>query len=181
MAGNPLSVRVGPGVLRIAPLGTAEPTDLTTAWDAAWVELGYTEEGSNFVFDNTFEDVNVAEEYEPIDILQTARSIAVNFTAAELTATNLQRAFNGGDVTTALGEVTFEPPEAGDYTPVMLGWESDDAMERWVFRRCIQVGSVDIGRKKAPAKAAVPMSFRATKPAGAKPFMFIHDADYTAA
>jgi hypothetical protein len=176
--GSPQAVRVGPGVLYIAPLNTTEPADLTADWAGAWVEVGYTNEGSNFVFDQTFEDVNVAEEYDPVHVLQTARQITVNFAAAELTATNLQRAFNGGDVTTADGVVTFEPPDAGDYTPVMIGWESDDGLERWVFRRCIQVGSVDIARRKAPDNATVPMSFRATKPSEGKPFAFMHDADY---
>jgi hypothetical protein len=181
MPGDPLAVRIGPGTLYIAPLGATEPAELTTAWDAAWVELGYTDEGSSFVFDNTFEDVMVAEELEPVEILQTARQITVNFAAAELTATNIQRAFNGGTITTNLGEVTFEPPDAGDYTPVMVGWEADDGLERWVFRRCIQVGSVEIARRRAPDKSTVPMSFRCTKPAGEASFVFIHDEDYVAA
>lgn len=178
--GDPTAVRIGPGILKIAPLGSTEPDDLATAWDAAFVDLGYTEEGSSFVFENTFEDVMVAEELEPVEILQTTRQITVNFAAAELTATNIQRAFNGGEVVTALGVVTFEPPDAGDYTPVMIGWESDDGLERWVFRRCIQVGNVEIARRKAPAKAQVPMSFRCTKPEGVASFVFIHDDDYAA-
>jgi hypothetical protein len=179
VTGNPAAVRVGPGKLLIAPLETAEPADLATAWDSDWVEVGYTDEGSTFVFDQTFEDVNVAEEYDPVHVLQTARQITLNFAAAELTATNLQRAFNGGTITTASGLVTFEPPDAGDFTPVMIGWEADDNYERWVFRRCLQVGSVEIARRKAPDKATVPMSFRATKPSAEDAtFIFIADDDY---
>lgn len=177
--GNPLAVRVGPGILKIAPLGTAEPVDLATAWNVAWVDLGYTDEGSNFVFETTFENVEVAEEYDPVAILQTARQIQINFALAELTADNMKRAFNGGTVTTAGAIVTFDPPPAGTFTPVMLGWESTDAKERWVFRRCIQVGTVDIPRRKAPDKAVIPVSFRAMKPTGVQPFVFIHDTDYT--
>lgn len=177
---DPTAVRVGPGVLYIAPIGSTEPTDLVTAWDAAWVELGYTDEGSSFTFENTFEDVMVAEEYEPVEVLQTARQINLSFAAAELTADNLQTAFNGGTITSGTGIVTFEPPAAGDSTPVMVGWEADDALERWVFRRCVQVGSVEIQRRKAPQKALIPMQFRATKPSGDTAFAFIHDDDYTA-
>lgn len=176
--GDPVAVRVGPGKLYIAALESPEPNDLLDAWDMAWTELGYTDEGSNFVFENTFEDVMVAEEYEPVNVLQTTRQITVNFTLAELTADNLKRAFNGGDVSTVGGITTFEPPAAGSITRAMIGWESDDGLERWIFRRCTQVGSIDIPRKKAPDKAVIPMSFRVTKPTDAAAFVFMHSEDY---
>lgn len=179
--GNPLAVRVGPGTLYIAALESTEPDDLDTPWDNAWVALGYTKEGSNFVFDQTFEDVVVAEELEPVAVLQTARSINVNFALSELTAANMQRAFNGGTIDTGVGILTFTPPPAGDYTVVMIGWEAEDGLERWVFRRCIQAGSVDIARRRAPDQATVPMSFRVMKPTGASSFKFIQDTDYVEA
>lgn len=178
--GNPLAVRVGPGKLYIAPLGTDEPENLTDPWDYDWIPMGYTNEGSNIVFDNTFEDVEVAEELEPVHILQTRRQITINFALAEITAANMQRAFNGGTIEIASGEVTFEPPAAGEYEEVMIGWEAEDGLERWVFRRCIQVGSVDMARRRAPDNATLPMSFRASKPADAAAFVFIHDEDYVA-
>lgn len=183
MAGDPKKVRVGPGTLYIAPVGSTEPTDLTAAWAAAWVELGYTEAGSTFSFENTFEDVPVAEEMDPVAILQTARNISVSFAAAEMTAANLETALNGGTltVTGVAGSeiVTFEPPAAGDFTYVALGWQSTDGLERWVFRKGIQTGTVDIARQKAPNKALIPMNFRFVKPSGQAPFKFIHDQNYT--
>jgi hypothetical protein len=178
MPSNPLAVRVGPGVLRIAPIGTPEPADLAAAWDVAWVPVGYTDEGSEFVFDQTFEDIEVAEELEPVQVIQTARQTTVNFAAAELTAINMQRALNGGTITTALGVVTFEPPSVGSFTDLMIGWESDDGLERWVFRRCRNTGSVNIPRRKGTDKAIVPMAFRALKPPAEPAFVFIHDEDY---
>lgn len=176
--GNPLAVRVGPGKLYIAPIGTTEPDDLDTPWDNDWTPLGYTNEGSEFVFDQTFEDVEVAEELEPVEVIQTARQTTVNFALAELTGANMQRALNGGTIETAAGRVTFEPPSVGSFEDVMLGWEADDALERWVFRRCRNVGSVNIPRRKGADKAVLPMSFRALKPPSAAPFVFIHDADF---
>jgi hypothetical protein len=189
MAGeDPRAVRVGPGWLYIAPVGATEPTDLSgelgetgTPNLAAWVPLGYTDEGSTFTFNQTFENVEVEEEYDPVEVLQTAREINISFASAQLTAANLKTAFNGGTITTASGIVTFEPPEAGDYTPVALAWEATDGLERWLFRRCIQVGTVEISRRRAPNKAVIPTQFRATKPHDAKPFRFIHDEDYTPA
>lgn len=176
--GTPANVRVGPGKLFIAPLGTAEPTDLASDWDEDFVPVGYTEQGSEFQFGASYEDVNVAEEMEPILVLQTARNINVVFASAEVTAQNLKFAFNGGTITTPSTNVTFEPPAAGDYTPVMLGWESDDGLERWIFRKCIQTGASNIPRRKAPAKAQIPMSFRVLKPDSGASFKFIADENY---
>jgi hypothetical protein len=178
--GNPLAVRVGPGHLKIAPIGSTEPTDLDTPWAVAWTDLGYTNEGSEFVFDQTFEDVEVAEELEPVEVIQTARQTTVNFALAELTAANMQRALNGGDINTAGGIVTFEPPSDGSFEDVMLGWEADDGLERWVFRRCRNVGSVNLPRRKGADKAVLPMSFRALKPPSVPAFIFIHDSDFVA-
>lgn len=177
--GNPLAVRVGPGHLKIAPLGTTEPSDLATAWDTDWVDLGYTSEGSNFVFDQTFEDVEVAEELDPVAIIQTKRQATVNFSLAEITADNLERAFNGGTIDDGVGGlISFEPPAVGEYKYVMIGWEADDNLERWIFRKALQIGNVDMPRKKGADKAVVPCSFRCTKPEGAAAFKAIFDANY---
>jgi hypothetical protein len=165
---NPDKVKVGAGILYIAPLGTTEPTDLTTPWatvDADWEAIGYTEEGHEFSSEPNFEPIDVAEELEPIRYEQSANASAVTFSAAEMTVDNLTRAFNGGTVTTLAGTVVrFEPPEVGDVTYAMLGWESNDAEERFVFRKCLQVGNVAIARRKAPTKALIPMEFRLVVP-----------------
>jgi hypothetical protein len=188
MAGSTEPIRIGPGWLYVAPVGTVEPTDLTGEFGTAgppvltpWTPLGYTEEGSAFSFENTFEDVMVAEELEPIQILQTQRNISVSFNLAELTAANLQTALNGGTITNGTGTTTFEPPAAGDFTYVALAWESTDGLERWIFRKGVQTGNVEIARRKAPAKATIPMSFRFVKPETGAPFVWIHDTDYTPA
>ena len=185
--GNPLNVRLNPGILYAATVGADEPTDLATPWPMAWAEIGYTDEGSTFAFSNTFEDVFVAEELDPILTLQTERRVEVSFASAEITAANLQRALNGGTITTPAGLIVFEPPAVGDYTHIALGWESDDGLERWIFRKCLQVGSASMARQKAPNKATLAMTFRALKPdpdehdVVAPVFKFIQDADYVAA
>lgn len=179
--GNPLAVRKGPGILKAAPIGTAVPTDLATAWNVAWVDLGYTDEGSEFVFNQTFEDVMVAEELEPIDVIQTVRQTLLRFALSELSAANMQRAQNGGTIT-GTTTLSFEPPGVGAYTPIMLGWEDLAATtkERWVFRRCIQQGSFTIPRRKGAVKSSLTgLEFSAVKPSGAAAFVFLHDADWT--
>lgn len=176
MSGDPTKIRVGPGRLLVAAVGSAEPADLTTPWGVPWIDLGYTEEGHSFTASPSFEPVEVAEEIDPIRYEPTGREMRVEFAMAEMTATNLSRALNGGTVTTGAGIVTFEPPEPGEEVRVALGWEAKDGKERWVWRKCLQTGDIEIARRKAPDKATIPASFMCEIVAGgAKPFKAIFD------
>lgn len=173
--GNPLTLSIGPGHLKIAAsLSTTEPTDLAGAWAAGWLDLGYTDDGSEFTVETKFEDVNVAEELDPAAILATARTITAAFALAEVTATNLKRVLNGGTITAGSGCVFYDPPVLGGEAYCMLGWESDAADERWIFRKAIQTDKVTVSRKKAPDKATFPASFRCIKPPSLGPFRVIY-------
>lgn len=174
--GNPAAVALGPGYLYLAVLGSTEPTDLTAAWDAAWKPLGYTEEGSTFSYAPTYENVEVAEELDPIDSVATGRQIRVGFSLAENTALNYKRAMNGGTITVTGVDpdeiFSFEPPDLGDEVQVMLGFESESHDERWVWRQCKQVGTVETQRRKGAAKGLIPMEFDVFKPStGEKSFI----------
>lgn len=167
----------------IAPLASTEPTNLATAWDAAWTNLGYTEGGHTFNAEVNIEAINVAESLEPIRYEATSREMTVTFALAEITARNLQIAMNGGTITLsgsgASQIATFEPPDLGQETRVMLGWEADDAKERFVWRRCIQGAGFNMARAKAPDKTTISMEFRVEVPvdqatgAVSKPFKYI--------
>lgn len=177
--GNPNNVKVGPGLLYIAPVGVAEPVNLTTPWatvDANWVAIGYTEEGHEFSSEPNFEPIEVAEELNPIRYEENTKNEMLSFNAAEMTVTNLQRAFNGGTVTTISGTVVrYNPPAIGAAVRCAIGWESNDAEERWVFRKCVQAGNVTIARKKSPDKALIPMEFRLEVPTTGTPWTSIID------
>jgi hypothetical protein len=172
--GNPLTLSIGPGNLYIAAsLSTTEPTDLAAAWPSGWLGLGYTDNGSEISIETKMEDVEVAEELDPVAIMATARTVMASFALAEITATNLKRVFNGGTFTAASGSVYFDPPVLGAEQYCMLGWESNDVQERWIFRKCIQTGAVKINRQKAPNKATLPTEFRCVKPASLPPYRAI--------
>ncbi len=175
--GTPTALSLGPGYLYIAPLGTTEPSDLATAWasvSANWVALGYTAEGSEFSYALATDNVEVAEELDPISVQTTGRTATLSFSLSEVTATNLKRALNGGTITTGSGIVTFEPPDLGSEVRTMLGFESEDHTERWVFRQCFQTGTMKIARKKGAANAVMAVEFSLEKPAtGSKLFKAI--------
>jgi hypothetical protein len=174
--GNAAALALGPGQLYIAVLGTTEPTDLTTPWEtvsAAWIPLGYTDEGSTLNYSVDSENVEVAEELDPIAVALTSRELGLSFALAEITASNLKRALNGGTITVGVGIVTFEPPDLGEEVRTMLGWESEDHTERWVYRKCMQVGAMEMSRAKGAAKATISCDYRLERPAAAKPFKAI--------
>lgn len=179
--GTPSAVKVGPGLLYYTFITTPEPVDLTTPWatvDPLWLPFGYTDDGSSFMFDQTFEDIEVAEEFEPIDSMQTKRVTKASFAVAEMTYANLVLALNGATVTASGSGAnhiqTVVPPVVGNVTRIKLGWEAQDHKERWVFHECLQTGSVEIARKKAPNKATIPMEFQALIPAaGGQPWKAI--------
>lgn len=177
------ATRVDPGVLYSAPAGTTLPADLTTALDGAFVPLGYTNEGHEFEGTPTFEDVRVAEEIVSLATYKTDEVLNWRFAARQLNAANLQLAFGGGtiDATLETNTVTkYTPPGAGVFTPVILVWEATDGLERWVYKRCIQVGTVNIPRRQAPDAAMIPMDFRLLVPTDASPpFEVYYDSDFT--
>lgn len=183
MPGTIGNIRVGPGWLYYnLDLDAPEPADLTTAWatvDSGWLAPGYTEEGHEVTYSPSFEGIEVAEEKLPVDYEQASAELTIAFSLAEVTAENMSLAWNGGDITvsgTGADRIkTFEPLDIDDDPiEIKIGWESFRGNERYVFRRCLQVGDVAIARRKAPNKALIPMSFRAMKPlAGGKPFKHI--------
>lgn len=175
---HPAAVRFGkPGKLYIAALGSTEPTNVSSAWNAAFVALGYTEEGSAFTSELSTEDVGVAEELDPIAVATTGRVSSVNVALAEITKRNLSIALNGGTIVTPDGQNwTFEPPDTGSETRYMLGWDAsaDPAVNdlRFLFRRVLTVGNLDMGNRKGAAKSTLSVTFRLEKPSDgvSKPF-----------
>lgn len=166
--GTPGNVLIGPGTLYVAPIGTAEPASATATLDAAFREVGYTEDGTTFNYEITTEDVNVAEEYDPVMIATTGRSGSVAFQMAEATRRNLALAVNSGAAGATSG--SLEPPDPGSEVRVMILLQTAEGA-RWLFRRCLQSGSIGIQRNKAPQKALLPVTFKLEKPTGAKPFI----------
>jgi hypothetical protein len=149
-------------------MGRGEPTDLVTAWgtvDAGWVLLGYTDAGSEFDYALAVDQVNVAEELDPVSNQTTGRTSSLKFAASQMTVTNLKMAMNGGVVTVGTGIATFEPPDLGTEVRTMIGWEAEDHTERWVYRQCFQTGTLAITRAKGAANATLPVEFSLEKPA----------------
>jgi hypothetical protein len=173
---NAVAVRFGrPGLLRIAPLGTAEPTAYDDAWPAGWIPLGYTSEGSVFNNELTSDTVEVAEELDVFARVTTGRNASVEAALAEKTYQNLTVAYNGGILEdTELGsDWEFEPPDLGAETRIMMGWDEvyDPTQNelRIIFRQVYAGGTVAMENRKGNVKSVIPVTFFLEKPATGKP------------
>lgn len=177
------NILTDPGYLFIAPLGSTVPVNtvagsvFTDAWDAAWISLGATEDGSEFAYSSTVEAVRVAELFDPVTYKTTDRGGRIAFNLADFTLSNYRRALNGGvaaiTATSGTGATTLgtlEPPEPGDEVRCMVGWESLDATVRLVARQCMQGGEVTSAFRRAPSKALIPCTFQMEKPSAAAPW-----------
>ena len=174
--GTPTNVSLGAGILYIGAVGVTEPTDLVSAWPAGWTQLGYTKDGSVFSYNLSTSDVEVAEELDPLLVVPTKRKISVKLALAELTASNLKRALNGGTITAGTGIVTFDPPAIGTEQRTALGFQSEDGKERWIYRKCLQTASMTVERKKAPNYSTIDAEFTLEVVSGTFPFRAIFDS-----
>lgn len=174
------AIALGPGFLYWAPLLSAVPANtvvgsvFTDTWPVAWLLFGATDDGSEFSYKPSTDDVKVAEYDDPIAVVSTGRDIGITFNLAQVNATNMKRVLNGGTInTTGAGSTLlseYVPPEVGAEVRAMVGWESRDSTERLVMYQCFQTGDVKTTRKPGAAKALLPAEFRAEKPSGNPPF-----------
>lgn len=172
------NILTDPGLLWLAPIGTAEPTPTVTggkftdALPVAWVPLGATTDGSTFNYSTTVEAIRVAEFFDPIKYSTTERGGSIAFNLANWTLSNYRRALNGGiaalTATGAAGSelTTLEPPDPGTEVRAMLLWESTDSTVRLLCRQVIQGGEVSSAFNKAPNIAAIPCTYNMEIPAG---------------
>lgn len=176
-------VLIGPGTLYTAPYGTAFPLDPSVTPAGTWVEIGYSEEGWSFNVENTQEDVEVAEELDPIDILRTKRDVHVVGVAAQANLENIKTALGSGTIATSAG-----PPAVKTYTPgdtdaltklaVLLRVSAPTVAGAAKVRdikipRAIPVSAVELSYKKAPDKASIAVDFRVVKEAGVALFTIV--------
>ena len=178
-------VIVGTGVLYVAAISndgnstgdyTAFPGDSSGAWAdpvAAWVDVGYSEDGWTLEMDKTFEDIMVAEEIDPIATFKTAQEVRLTGELAQASMSNLQIALGGGTLTEddttdyAAGYDSLKPPSTDDFDEksLLLIVDGPAGADRHVeIPRAINVGAFSMAHQKAPQKVIVATEFKVLKP-----------------
>ena len=145
------NLNINAGTLYHAPLGSTKPTDLATAWAAAWIKVGGTKSGSTFKYELKTTGLYIAEFLDRVTTITTERNIMIGFDAAEETLATWKLAMNGGTVTTAVGGVVTIKPPLANAAPVkkMIGWESADATVRLIVDQAMQTEAWEIKHDKS--------------------------------
>src|SRR5690349_9211018 len=79
-------------VLSSLPSNTVSGSVFTDTWPVAWINLGATEDGSEFNYETKLEAVSVAEFFDPVVWKTTERNGSFAFALASYTLNNLKRA-----------------------------------------------------------------------------------------
>lgn len=178
---NTNNIKIGAGTLYAAPLGSTEPVSVTAAWPAAWVPLGFTDQGSSFAFGPTVAPVEVEELFWPVQQAITSYTGKMSFVLAETTRQNLALSLNSGIGSSTVagsqganvdGSLWQEGPQPGQDVRVMLGWDAldlgtpaadllsaADPYGRIIIRQALQIGQLTTVHRKGNNKTMYACEF----------------------
>lgn len=175
-----------PGFLFTADLASTLPTMAAAgssydadAWPVAWKAVGATEDGSQFNYEMTVEQITVAELFNAVAYSPTGVTVSLAFTMVDYTLNNLARAMNApaSNLSTVSGAAAtlsskLSPPTPSQIKRRMIGWESLDHTLRLIGTQCLQGGQIQASFQKAPAKAGIATTWNFEQPAAGDAFNF---------
>lgn len=163
----------GTGHIYVAPVGSTQPTDTTSSWDAAWEELGYsTDAGVTVTPAKTIQDISAWQSRYPVRRIVTAETLEASFALLQWNADTLAFYFGGGDW---VGDM-YTPPAAGEIDERALGVEvvDGDKIARLVISRGMASPNGGINMIKTDANP-IPITFALLGTEGETPFTIIAD------
>jgi hypothetical protein len=127
------------GSVYLAPKGTTAPTDLTTAWPAGWVDLGYlSDDGVEMSYSTESEDINAWQSLSPVRKVLTGVDMTLGFTAIELKTQTMTLYFPSATMTDVSGTVhklSIPAAPSPDERAIGLEWVDGDITNRLIIAR----------------------------------------------
>lgn len=167
-------VIAGSGAVHVAPVGTALPTDSTTALNSAFIDLGYiNDDGATFRDEKTKEPITSWQTFYAIKYVVTDASAELEFVLQQWDKNTVPLAFGGGTVTApTAGNFRYEPPDPEDIDEraLVLSWNYDSAVFRLVVPKVMVTSGVESQLTKAQA-AELPITVGVVGTDGAKPWL----------
>lgn len=175
MALDPDQIIVAPtGSVFVAPVGTAPPTDTTTAWPAAWKDLGYlSEDAVTGSYDSETVDIMAWQADAPVytDLSVTQ---SLQFQLMQWNEETLTFVFGGGTWDDAGALANYEAPAKATYDPVALGIEliKGSAVYRFGYAR-VKVSELGDTNFKGDEAALLDVTVKVLDNAGLPPWKVI--------
>lgn len=170
----------GDGQIYVAPLATAEPANVSTALNAAFVDLGYASEAGVTLTDGkTIAGIPAWQSFYNLREIVTSRDFMVAFVLRQWTRGPVGLAFGGGTFTDqGAGKTKYTPPTPStvDERCLIVKWQDGSSNWALVVPRCLAVDNVSSTVSRTAA-ADLGISMKVLAPSsGAQPFYFLTDA-----
>lgn len=152
------------GSFHTAPFGTALPTNVSTALNAAFLEHGFvSEDGVTFRDEKEVEDIEAWQSFYPVRKVVASKTSGVEAVLRQFNPDNAALAFGGGDVDVAAGVATYTPPVPGELAEIstVVEWVDGDSTFRLVIPKGIVTGEVETNLVRTAA-ADLPIAIEAT-------------------
>jgi len=137
------------------PALPADTVELNGAWPSSgvniWVPVGATQEGLNFRFQRSTQDITIEEQLTPVSVNTTGIDLSMDMILSEDTLETMQLAFGGGVITTtAAGVGAIGKKElviGSDQDQYAFGFEVKNSFG--FFRRVLVPTVVSVGQIEA--------------------------------
>ena len=130
----------GSGAVWYAPAGSTLPTDSTTALAAAFVNIGYLNDGFVLAQDLKTKEVNGWQNLDILRLIPTQLSRSVKFQAIETNKQSVQLAWGGATVSVSAGSVyslTLPASQTTQEFILVLDWNDGSVSQRIVIKRAV--------------------------------------------
>lgn len=128
----------GSGAVWYGPAGTTLPTDSTSALNAAFVNIGYLDDGFELAQDWKTKEVTGWQNLDVLRLIPTQLSRSVKFQGIESNKTSVQLAFGGATVVPGTGSaysLTLPTPVATADFILVLDWNDGTVTQRIIIKR----------------------------------------------
>jgi hypothetical protein len=168
------------GSVYVASVGTALPTSVDGALNAAFDDVGYiSEDGVTPTDSRSTDTVNVWQSLYPVRRFNTERGYGIGFSMREWNAVSIPFAFGGGEVVESpadSGNYRYDPPPAEemDERAMVIDWVDGDRKYRIVIPRGMLDDNVETTIVRTAA-SDLPITFTALGQDGQLPWYLLSD------
>lgn len=166
------------GTIRAAATSVAEPADISAAFAAGWVDLGYaSEDGVTALDSKTLERINVWQLFYPARRIIVDRDFTLAFALRQFSGIQVELAFGGGEVTEdGAGKYRFTPPdpEVIDERKLSVEWIDGDNTYRFIIPKGMVVDNVETKIVRSAA-SDLPITFGVNGTEGEAPWYLLTD------